>query len=212
MSKSLGNVIGLSETIGRVGGPALRYYYIAAHYRSDIPFDDETLEQAGSALERLRIARQTMDRLLARPVKDGGSDLVELRAAREATEVEFHEAMDDDFGTSRALAALHGLVGAVNRAGAEASVTFTPSQEGRAQLAAARETLVGLAGLLGLSLEEARMGRGLTAELIELLVDLRQKAREDGQYQIADRVRSRLEELGIVLEDRPDGTTWRLKQ
>jgi cysteinyl-tRNA synthetase len=70
---------------------------------------------------------------------------------------------------------------------------------------------VGLAALLGLSLEEARVARGLTTELIQLLVELRQTARETGQYGIADAVRSRLAELGIVLEDRPDGTTWRLK-
>jgi cysteinyl-tRNA synthetase len=211
MSKSLGNVIGLRETIGRAGGPALRYYYIAAHYRSDIPFDDEALEQAGSALERLRIARQTMDRLLERPARDGGDDLLELAGAGEAAEAEFHEAMDDDFSTPRALAALHGLVGAVNRAGAGASATFTPSEQGRARLVASREALVGLAALLGLSLEEARVARGLTTELIQLLVELRQTARETGQYGIADAVRSRLGELGIVLEDRPDGTTWRLK-
>jgi cysteinyl-tRNA synthetase len=211
MSKSLGNVIGLRETIGRVGGPALRYYYIAAHYRSDIPSDDEALEQAGSALERLRIARQTMDRLLERPARDGGDDLLELAGAAEAAEAEFHEAMDDDFSTPRALAALHGLVGAVNRAGAGASATFTPSEQGRARLVASREALVGLAALVGLSLEEGRVARGLTTELVQLLVELRQMARETGQYGIADAVRSRLAELGIVLEDRPEGTTWRLK-
>jgi len=211
MSKSLGNVVGLRETIDRVGGPALRYYYIAAHYRSDIPFDDEALEQAESALERLRIARQTMDRLLERPAKDGGNDLEELAGACEAAAEEFHQAMDDDFSTPRALAALHGLVGAVNRAGAEASATFTPSEEGRARLVASREALVGLAALLGLSLEEAHVARGLTTELIQLLLELRQTARAAGHYDIADVVRSRLGELGIVLEDRPDGTTWRLK-
>jgi cysteinyl-tRNA synthetase len=211
MSKSLGNVVGLRETIGRVGGPALRYYYMAAHYRSDIPFDDEALEQAGSALERLRIARQTMDRLLERPAKDGGDDLEELAGAGEAAAAEFQEAMDDDFSTSRALAALHGLVGAVNRAGAGASATFTPSEEGRARLVASREALVGLAAILGLSLEDAHVARGLTTELIQLLLELRQTAREAGHYDIADVVRTRLGELGIVLEDRPDGTTWRLK-
>jgi len=211
MSKSLGNVIGLRDTIGRVGGPALRYYYIAAHYRSDIPFDDKALEQAASALERLRIGRQTMDRLLERRPKPSGADLEEIEEACRSAEEDFHEAMDDDFGTSRALAALHGIVGAVNRVGAEASASFAPSEEGRHRLSAARETLVELSGLLGLSLDGRRVGRGFATDLVDLLVDVRRKARDAGQYAIADQVRSRLAELGIVLEDRPDGTSWRLK-
>ncbi len=211
MSKSLGNVIGLRDTIGRVGGPALRYYYIAAHYRSDIPFDDKALEQAASALERLRIGRQTMDRLLERRPKPNGADLEEIEEARLSAGEDFHEAMDDDFGTSRALAALHGIVGAVNRVGAEASASFAPSEEGRHRLSTARETLVELSGLLGLSLDGRRVGRGFATDLVDLLVDVRRKARDAGQYAIADQVRSRLAELGIVLEDRPDGTSWRLK-
>ncbi len=212
MSKSLGNVIGLRETLGRVGGPTLRYFCIAAHYRSDIPFSEEALEQAGSALERLRIARQTMDRLLERPVKAGGEDLAELAEARATAESEFHEAMDDDFSTPRALAALHGLVGAANRVGAGASASFAPSEKGRANLSGARDTLVELAEVLGLSLAEGRVARGLAFELVQLLVEVREKARAAGQYGIADEVRSRLSALGIALEDRPEGTTWRVKQ
>ena len=212
MSKSLSNVIGLRETIGRVGGPALRYFYIAAHYRSDIPFSEEALEQAGSALERLRIARQTMDRLMERPTRASGGDLLDLAEARSTAEGEFHEAMDDDFSTPRALAALHGLVGAVNRAGAGAGVTFAPTELGLANLAAARETLVSLAEVLGLSLAETKAEKGLEGELIELLVEVRQKAREAGQYAIGDAVRARLAELGIVLEDHPEGTRWRRRR
>jgi len=212
MSKSLGNVIGLRETMGRVGGPALRYFYIAAHYRSDIPFSEEALEQARSALERLRIARQTMDRLMERPTKASGGDLLDLAGARSTAEGEFHEAMDDDFSTPRALAALHGLVGAVNRAGAGAGVTFAPTELGLANLAAARETLVSLAEVLGLSLAETKAEKGLEGELIELLVEVRQKAREAGQYAIGDAVRARLAELGIVLEDHPEGTSWRRRR
>ncbi len=211
MAKSLGNVVSLRESLDRAGGPALRYYYIAAHYRSDLPFSERSLEQAQGALERLQIGRQTIERLMGREMKAGGADLAELEEARRETEEQFHESMDDDFSTPRALAALHGLVGTVNRLGAEASVTFAASEEGRARLGAARETLVGLAETLGLSLEERRVGQGLTAELIELLLEVRQKAREAKQYEIADEVRERLGELGIVLEDRADGTSWRLR-
>jgi len=221
MSKSLGNVVGLRQVLAQVGGPTLRYFYLAAHYRSDMPFTPQGVAQALSALERLHIGRQTIDRLLARPIKaaglpaaasaKAGAHLPQLEEARRAAEDDFHEAMDDDFSTPRALAALHGLVGAVNRLGAEASASFAPSEQGRRVLAAARATLVSLTGVLGLTLEDQPAARGREAELIELLLEVRQKAREAGQYQIADEVRSRLTALGIVLEDRPEGTTWRAK-
>jgi cysteinyl-tRNA synthetase len=211
MSKSLGNVVSLGEAISRVGGAALRYFCIAAHYRSDIPFDDDALEQARSALGRLRIARQTVDRLLSRPSKAQGDDLEDLSAATESAEAEFHEAMDDDFSTPRALAALHGLVGAVNRAGAGASATFAPSRLGHERLRAAREALVRLADVLGLNLEERRAAHGLEEELLALLIDVREKARAAGNYEIADAVRTRLADLGIALEDRPEGTSWRVR-
>jgi len=204
--------VGLRETLMRVWGPALRYFCIAAHYRSDIPFGDEELEMAGSALERLRIGRQTLDRLMEREARPGGAEVEDLEEARRIAETEFHEAMDDDFSTPRALAALHGLVGAVNRAGAGASASFAPSEQGKARLGEARATLVALTEVLGLSLAEAQLTRGLEFELVQLLVEVRQKAREAGQYAIGDDVRRRLADLGIVLEDRPEGTTWRVKR
>ncbi len=212
MSKSLGNVVPLREGLEQIGGPALRYFCIAAHYRSDIPYSETALQQAESALERLRIGLHAIDRLLARPARGPGSDLDELEEARASAELDFYEAMDDDFGTSRALAALHGIVGAANRVGAEASASFSPSVQGRADLAAARKTLTELAEVLGLGLDEGRAEAGLASRLIQVLADVRQRAREAGQYELADEVRSRLAELGIVLEDRREGTTWRVRR
>ncbi len=212
MSKSLGNVLSLDEAIGRVGGPALRYYYIAAHYSTDIVFSDSELEQSERALERLRIGLHTIDRMLDRPAKPQGEGLDDIEGARQGAEAEFHEAMDDDFSTPRALAALHGLVGAVNRAGAGAGATFTPSEVGQRRLTAAREVLVRLCDVLGLALVERRVERGLEAHLIDLLIEVRQRARQRGQFEIADSVRNGLADVGIVLEDHPDGTTWRVKR
>ncbi len=212
MSKSLGNVVSLRDAIGRAGGAALRYYYIAAHYGTDIAFSEVELEQSARALERMRIGLHTIDRMLERPARPQGENLDDLEGARLGAEAEFHEAMDDDFSTPRAMAALHGLVGAVNRAGAAAGATFTPSQTGQGRLAAAREALVRLCEVLGIGLIERRMERGLEAHLIDILIEVRQQAREAGQFEIADAVRGRLAALGIVLEDHPDGTSWRVKR
>jgi cysteinyl-tRNA synthetase len=135
-----------------------------------------------------------------------------VEGARHGAEIEFHEALDDDFSTPRALASLHGLVGAINRAGAGASATFAPSEAGKTRLASARETLVRLCDVLGISLVERRVERGLEAHLIQALIEVRQQARKAGQYAIADGVRARLAALGIVLEDQPEGTSWRAKR
>ncbi len=212
MSKSLGNVVSLREAISRVGGAALRYYYSAAHYATDIVFSETELEQSQRALERLRIGLHTMERLVERPARPGGEELTDLDGFRQDAESEFHDAMDDDFSTPRALAALHGLVGAINRAGAGASATFTPSETGKARLTSAKDTLIRLCEVLGIGLVERRVEQGLAAQLIQLLIELRQQARQAGQYALGDAVRSRLAELGIVLEDHPDGTTWRVRR
>ena len=209
MSKSLGNVVPLREALARVGGPGLRYYCIAAHYRSDILFRDIELEQAEHALERLRIGQQTLDRLLAAATRPTGADLPEIAEASDRTQGDFEEAMDDDFSTSRALASLHGLVGVVNQVGARAGASFAISEQSREALRHARETLATLSGTLGLSLEPRPVERGLAERLVELLIQFRHQARLLGQYGLADEVRARLAELGIALEDRSEGTTWR---
>jgi len=209
MSKSLGNVVGLREVLARVGGAPLRYYYTAAHYRSDLPFSETTLQQAESALDRLRIGRHTLDRLLSCKTRSGGDDLAGLEAAVARAAEDFEEAMDDDFSTPRALAALHGLVGVMNRFGAGAGADFAPSERGREALQKARAALVGNAGVLALDLEEAAAEHDLAADLMEVLIEVRRQAREEGHYDLADQVRARLAELGIALEDRPEGTTWR---
>ena len=210
MSKSLGNVVGLREVLDRVGGATLRYYCTAAHYRSDLPFSETTLEQAENALDRLRIGRHTLDRLLSFKTRSGGDDLGALEQAAVRAGEGFEEAMDDDFSTPRALAALHGLVGEVNRFGAGAGANFAPSERGREALQKARAALVDKARMLALDLEEvAAEHDDLAADLMEVLIEVRRRAREAGHYDLADQVRARLAELGIALEDRPEGTTWR---
>ncbi len=212
MSKSLGNVVTLRQAIDQVGGPGLRYLYLTAHYGSDIPFTEEALEQSQRALERLTIGSQTLDRMLALPPRPKGAELAELEEARKAAAADFAEAMDDDFNTPRALASLHGLVGALNRISASASATFAVSEAGHQVLAAARATLHELAEVLGLDLGQgAAVSGGLASDLVQLLLDVRAEARKVGQYGIADMVRGRLAEVGIILEDRPEGTSWRRK-
>ena len=208
MSKSLGNFITIRDALASDDPEALRLMVLSVHYRSPLDFTQSALADARAALERLRIVRQHVERLLVLEPDPQGADLAELREAVQSAEEQFRAGMDDDFNTPKALAALHELVSEVNRA--TGATGFRASSAGGEVLTFALHTLVKLAGVLGLlekASEEAEAG--LAPELIKLLIEMRQLARERKVYDLADAIRTRLADLGITLEDRPEGTTWR---
>jgi cysteinyl-tRNA synthetase len=126
-----------------------------------------------------------------------------LAIAAEAARAKFTEAMDDNFNSPVALAVLFDLVRAINTA-RDANVDLGP-------LVAAQATLSELAGVLGLHLsEQATMGRE-AAPFIELLLETRTALRQARQFELADTIRHRLTELGITLEDTPQGTRWKFR-
>ncbi|HVX30946.1 MAG TPA: DALR domain-containing protein, partial [Nitrolancea sp.] len=125
--------------------------------------------------------------------------LSELAARTETT---FRQAMDDDFNTPVALAALFELARAINREAAAGA----PAEA----ISWAQATLVRLAGVLGLKLQDrAGDAHGDIAPFVELLLDVRSQLRERKQWDLADTIRDRLETLGVRLEDTPTGTEWR---
>ncbi len=187
------------------------------------------MQAAGRGLERLRTALTNAEDAVARSSDgaDGGLGEAAARARRA-----FESAMDDDFNTPQALAVLFTLAGEINKV---AAAVATRSGEGRAGLWAATDVLRELARVLGLALpragvepsllpelkgllEEARReaadlfpdaGDGNAEEVIQALLAGRQRAREQRNYVLADRVRARLGELGIIVEDLPGGARWR---
>jgi cysteinyl-tRNA synthetase len=192
MSKSLGNIISLSEAIDRYGAGTLRMYYLRAHYRKPIEFGEARLEEAAAAYERLAgFLRAT--RALDVDETSGVGD--EARAA-------FREAMDDDLATPRALAGIFDLVATGNQ-------HLDAGRAGAA--AAARDAVTELAGVLGFDFaEEARGDQQLVDGLVGELVALRDDARSQRDFATSDRIRDRLHKLGIELEDSRDGTRWYL--
>jgi cysteinyl-tRNA synthetase len=186
MSKSIGNLITMREGIDRYGADAIRIFVLGSGYRSPLTYSEEAIESAKSAAERLRTA--------AEAVETGSTEPVDAAPFRDR----FVTAMEDDLNTAQALASLFDLAREINRA----------RDAGRG-ISEAQATLRELAGVLGLQLKGAEPIAA--APFIELLISLRKDLREQKQYALADRIRSGLGELGIVLEDSPAGTTWKAR-
>ena len=186
MSKSLGNIISLPEALDAYDPQALRLFFLSSHYRSPLFYSEESVRSQERAIQRLRQA-------VSAPSEDGPR--LDAAGFRDR----FIEAMDDDLNTPRALAALFDLVREINR-----------GRERGENIAEAQDTLRELAGVMGLTLEEPQADGAEAAPFIQTLVDVRAELRAARQFQLADNIRDRLTELGVSLEDNPEGTTWRL--
>jgi cysteinyl-tRNA synthetase len=199
MSKSLGNLITIDEFLKDHSADALRLLIFTGHYRKPVTYSLETVESAERSLARLRGALRP-----AQGEHTTGEPVEALRLATEEARVAFTTAMDDDFNTAGGIAALFELVRAINsaRTAGVAGPFYT----------AAQDTLRELAAILGLTLTEPTSDAAsevAARPFIDLLVSVRSDLRQAKQWALADKVRNSLKALNVVLEDTPDGTTWR---
>jgi len=189
MSKSLGNFFTIRDVLRQYDPEVVRFFILRAHYRSPLNYSDAHLDDARQALTRLYTA-----------LKSAPSEAVVVDWNTEHAR-RFKAAMDDDFNTAEALAVLFELANEVNR-------EHSPAQA--AQLRA-------LGGVLGLLERDATTflqagvatGDGLNAADVERMIEARAAAKKARDFAEADRLRAALMEAGIVLEDGPQGTTWR---
>lgn len=193
MSKSLGNFFTIRDVLNHYDAETVRYFLMSGHYRSQLNYSEENLKQARTALERLYTALR-------------GLDLSVAPAGGEAFEERFRTAMDDDFNTPEAYSVLFDMAREVNRLKADDLAAANA-------LGAALRQLAGVLGLLQQDPEVFLQGGASaddseTAE-IEALIKARNDARAAKDWPAADAARNRLTEMGIVLEDGPQGTTWR---
>jgi len=196
MSKSLGNLVTVEAFLAEHEADAFRMMVLNSHYRGPLTYTDEVAGQAQAALERLRSGLRP-----ARPHDDATAAAAQaLNGEADAARPRFIDAMEDDFNTPSALAALFDLVRAINQA-RDAGLAAE-------QLAAGQTVLRELAGVLGLRLDLRRETSGDSAPYIQLLVEIRDELRKARQWEWADRIRDRLAEAGISVEDDPAGTRW----
>jgi cysteinyl-tRNA synthetase len=199
MAKSTGMVVGLLDVLDRYPPEAVRLFYLRAHYRQPIDFGDEAMADAVASLDRLRAFRR----------RAGDSeDAPDPGAIRR-----FSEAMDDDFNTAGALAVLFDIVRYGNRrldAGEDAGGLAAAFDEiaGVLGFSGSAVSIEDLAGPLAELAAEFGVEPGPAAEIVEVLVARRNDARAGRDWAAADAIRDRLAAIGLLLEDRPDGTNW----
>jgi cysteinyl-tRNA synthetase len=196
MSKSLGNLVTIDDFLADHEADVLRLLILGSHYRKPLAFNDTVIEDTERALARLRSALRP-----ATGRADQGVDAETLDVAVSQARAGFVEAMDDDFNTAGALASIFELVTAVNRA-RDAGLGGNPFE-------AAQAALRDLCAVLGLRLVGEMPQGAEAAPFIDLLLELRTKLRAAKQYALADEVRIRLAEIGVIVEDTREGSTWR---
>jgi cysteinyl-tRNA synthetase len=199
MSKSTGNVYTVEQFLGKFDADVLRLLILNASYRSPLTYNEDVIEQAAHALERLKGGLRSASPL---PDLDPGEAGILAQAAEQAR-IGFETAMDDDFNSAGALGHLFELVRAINEAR-----TAGIDEE---NLSAAQDVLCELAGVFGLSLTQKDRLDAEAAPFIDLLLEIRRELRTAKQFELSDRIRDRLSELGVSLEDGKGGTVWRVR-
>ncbi len=187
MSKSIGNIVTVGEALSSYSPDALRLFFLSSHYRAPLLYTEANVAGQERALERLKNA-----------VRPASAASVGSTIDASPAKAQFVEAMDDDFNTPRALAAMFDLAREINRG----------KDEG-ADVLGAQDTLRELSGVLGISLDETAEPSA-AGPFVQMLVNVRTELRAARQFDIADSIRDRLSELGVTIEDTPEGTEWRI--
>ena len=216
MSKSLGNFYTIRDVLEAYDAEAVKLLMLGTHYRKDVLFTEDSL---GKAQERLAYYYESLRAadafLAANPARDTAPDAPFVCALRSA----FSEAMDDDFNTSRVIGEFAGAFKTLNERVME---TVRPAGERAAevaQLTAALRELGAILGLFGRDPKQVELDlkalkgkqSGVDSQAVEALIVLRNTARAARDFARADALRKELDDLGVVIKDSKDGTTWTLK-
>ncbi len=217
----------LSNLLKKHPPELIRFLILQSHYRSPIDFSDKSLKSAKTGLNTFYRLLERLQRATGVDPYNVNSQVEHMREAKvdeQTTQfmedvmksrVRFLESMDDDFNTAGAISVLFDMASLFNRFMDATRIESRHEEQLRLVVQAATGTFMTLSRLLGL-LEERPIASGYanddkTPEILDLLVEVRTMARQVKQFEIGDHIRDRLAALSIILEDRPDGTQWRIE-
>jgi cysteinyl-tRNA synthetase len=216
----------LSHLLRNYGGELLRFFLLSTHYRRPIEFSDEELESKRKGLDTFYRLIDRVERASGRSPYDDLPTLLKPQLDKYderyhaliqdilSQRTRFLDAMDDDFNTAGAISVLFQTASVINKFMDQHGVETTTSDELRELALAATRTLVEDGRILGLFEQPPKAmegsGESLTGSLLDLFVQLRTDAKKEKNYALADKIRNQLTDLGVTLEDRSDGTHWRI--
>lgn len=212
MSKSLGNFFLVKDILEHFPPEVLRFFILSTHYRSPLDFSDERLREAARSLERLQTVMETWNQLST--IEPGSRSEFSEALARAAIQAkaDFTAAMDDDFNTALAISVMFGLAKDINIY--QNRVVNGKAEHDPGAFSTAQECYLLMGDVLGIFFSKQKQDSGdsqLVAKLVDLIIELRQQARQKKDWAAADLLRDRLSEIGIVLEDTPQGVRWKLR-
>ena len=194
MSKSLGNFITITELLKEHDPQVFRFFVLSTHYRSPIDFSEEALKQSQNSLKRIHKLMETIDELLDAQIDEENENDENYKIELENTKKEFLDAMDNDFNTPIALSALFNFTRDINKGINERDISKNVLKE-------IKQLFNELGYILGIAFLVKSKKEGPSTELINILVDVREKLRLKKEYELSDEIRSRLRDIGINLED-----------
>ena len=207
MGKSEQNFILLRDALDNYPTEVIRHFLISAHYRHPLDYNQESLTKSEGALRRLNNCLDALKKY-AGPVETSETMATPLQQAVQEMKAQFTQAMDTDFNTAQALGAIFTLVGAVNK-----SLT-SDSEETDPAFAQAYQALIETCQVLGIYDTDPQKSDDDNTEqrdqLVHLLLEIRQDARERKDWETSDKIRDRLKELNIEIKDTREGATWKI--
>ncbi len=203
MSKSLGNYVNFEDVLAKVSPDAFRYFYISTQYRRPLNFTWSTLESSQNTTIRLENTLHLIDKAMKGP--DDVLDYFEREDKLLKTiwfeKEAFIKAMDDDIDTPVALGHLHAISGAINE--------YLTGPANKGVVSEAAKQYRELLDVLGLFPESADAVDEISEKIVKLITDIRDEQRKAKNYQLADRIRDMLSQIGIEIQDTGEGVTWK---
>ena len=200
MAKSLSNFVTIRKILEMYDSEVLRFFLLHTHYRSPIDFTYELLDEAKSGYLRLKESFSKISKIST--VSGPAEEDKDLRTSFKNTERKFFDSMDCDFNTREAITSLFALSKTINQ-------SELNDEKCIEEIKNFLQKVFQILSIFSMS-EKEELGEDLTGKLVSAMIDIRNIERKNGKYESADRVRKKLKDLGINLEDTKNGTEWKL--